>query len=516
MKRVKSVVCILLVLTMILSGCSGKKNEVETGSSNEGSNAKRENLVFAIYAEPKSLDPQHSNDLYSFAVQYQIFDTLIREEADGSLVPGLAESWDISEDGTEVIFHLKKDIKFHNGDIMTADDVAFSINEAIASSFTSRVTGSMDSAEKIDDLTVKLKLKHPYQPIEMCMCSANVSVVNKKVVEADRDGFGRNPVGTGPYKFVSWNSGEKIVLQRFDEYFRGPASIQDVTFRIIPDTSIGLVALENGEIDVLDNPPKIDKQNIINNEKLKYYETTQGNLTLLAFNNETGLFTNKKLRQAVSYAIDKEAIILGALEGQGVVIECPLTLDCFGYPEDFKGNGYDPEKAKKLLAEAGYPNGLTVKLQVIENSIYSKPTEVIQEQLRVVGINVELDIMERGAYLSDVYTDCKYDITVFGTASVVPDADAVMYPRFHGKMKGGGNNFYRCDIPELNELLEKGRISIDPVERKQIYYKAHEIIRDEAVMIPICNTIIAIAADKNLKGVNPNRIVKYHVYDYSW
>ena len=225
---------------------------------------------------------------------------------------------------------------------------------------------------------------------------------------------------------------------------------------------------------------------------------------------------NKLLRQAVSYAVDREAVIIGALEGAGTALEAPIPPVCFGFPEGFKNNPYDPEKAKQLLTEAGYPNGLKVNLIACESPIYAKPAEVIQENLRLIGIEADLDLMEVGAFLQDVYTDCKYEIDLSDISALVPDADFITYTRFHSTLVGGGQNFTRFKNAEMDEALETGRKSQSKEERIAAYLKVSEIVKEEAPLIPLLVALNMVAADKDLKGIKANTLEQYYVYDYSW
>lgn len=518
--KLKSIFCYLLIFVMVLTGCSGGGNNTssttdpaEKSNNNEGQAPQvKDSVVFSLNAEPSTLDPQKGNDLLTFMVHCQIFDTLIRENSDGTLVPGIADEWKISDDGKEIVFKLRNDVKFHNGDQMTADDVVYSFNRAINSTFTKRITGSMEKMEKIDDSNVKLILKYSYGPILDCIATSNMGIVSQKAVEANEEGFARNPVGTGAFKFVEWSNGEKIVFESFDDYYRGEAEIKNLTFKIISDKTSAAVALENGEVDVLLSPAEADRNNLIDNDNIKYYETESNSFYFVSFNNEEGLFSNKLLREAISYAVDRESLILGALEGNGAALESAIPTNCFGAPENFKGNPYDVEKAKALLAEAGYPDGLTLKIP----TLYLDPTEVLQDQLRQIGITAEIEQMERGAWLQDVYTDNKYDITVGSYSALVPDADQITYNRYHGDFVGGGNNMVRCNIPELNEALDLARTSQDTEVRKAEYTKACEILRDESVLIPLYSSMNGIAANKDLKGVRAHPVQRAYVYDYSW
>lgn len=510
-KSIIRILCCMLVLVMMLSGCGGGKSV-----TSEEPSEKRDDLNFAFIAESKELDPHKSSDTLTYIILLQVFDTLIKVEPDGSLSPALAEKWEISEDGKEILFTIRKDVKFHNGDLMTAEDVAFSLNRTIESAYTQKITGVMESAEVVDDSTVKLKLKHAYGPILYCISNPCVAIASKKAVEEKGDGFGRNPVGTGPYKFVEWVSGEKIVLERFDDYFKGPAAIKDVTFKFITDTTTAAIALEKGEIDILHNPAKSDRTAQIENKNLTYYETDSAYYYHISMNNKTGPFSDKRVREAVSYAIDREAIILGGLEGIGSPVEVPMPPAAFGYDPEFKNNPYDPEKAKALLAEAGYPNGFTAKFKINQAPMYSKPAEVIQEQLRKIGINAELELMERATYLDDVTKAFNYDISLYVITALLPDADYVCYTRLHSSMLGNGNNFTVTNIPELDEALEKGRISQNPDERLAAYKEVSQIVKDEVPLIPVMTGKYAIVANKDLKGVSSSTVDLHYVHDYSW
>lgn len=508
---------VLLILSVFLTGCGGDKPaDVDTpaeGSNEEG--AKKDTLNFGVGAEPTSLDGSQVNDLVAYAFVHQIYDYLIDYRTDGTLAPGLAESWDYSEDGTELTFHLRDDVKFHNGDIMTAEDVAFSLNNAIQSQHTARVTSVMDSAEVVDEKTVVLKLEHAFGPIEYCVASSQMGIINKAEYEKDPEGYGRNPIGTGPYEFVEWKSGDQITFKAFEDYYKGVADIKNLNMKIIIDKSTQTVALENGEIDILDTPQQADRLGLMENDDIEYYETEVASTVFVAFNNKDGRFADPKLRQAIAHAVDKESMILGAVEGVGSPIETPMAKDVFGWPEDFKNREYDIEKAKELLAEAGYPDGLSVVLKTQESPTYSKPTEVFQDQLRAIGIEAEIEKMERGAYLEAVNENQDYEISISALSVPYPDSD-YLYALFHSSMMGVGRNFFNANSPELDALLEEGRLSNDTERREEIYREVCEYFIDDPIMVPLYSYMTPIAADKNLKGVMANPTNRMFVYDYSW
>ena len=370
-KKSVLILSLLLIVIMVLSGCGGGDGAVDTDEP-----VVRDTLNFGLYGEPTTLDPHETGDDCSRTACYQIYDYLIREQPDNTLGPAMAESWEYSDDGTEITFKIREGVKFHNGDIMTAEDVAFSLNKAIASSFTSRVTTAMDYAEVIDDNRVLLKLKHSFGPIEQCLATAQMGIINKKAYEEDPEGYKRKPIGTGPYEFVEWKSGDEIRLKAFEDYYKGPAPIENVVIKIQPDPNTRVIALEKGETDFTIIVPVEDRVNIDENPNLTLYPYEGTAVTCIRFNNRDGIFADKKVRQAVAHAIDKEALILGVEDGYAFTLETPMTKAAFGWPEDFQNREYDIEKAKQLLAEAGYPDGFKTTITTSEIEDYRKRAEV--------------------------------------------------------------------------------------------------------------------------------------------
>ena len=478
--------------------------------------AARDNVIFSISSEPSALDPALTKDTITYMVIFQMFDTLVREDPDGSLVPGLAESWEVNDDSTELTFKIRKGVKFHNGETMTVQDVAYSMNRAIAAPATSAFTSTMDRMEVVDDDHVKLYLKEPYIAIISCLSNANLAIVSKKAAEEAGDKFARSPVGTGPYKYVSWSNGEKIVMERFDDYFRGPAPIKDLVFRIMSDKSTAAISLEKGEIDVLYYPSTSDRMHLMNLKNVKYQEGMASTLFYLAFNCRDGIFANEKLRQAVCYALDRESVILGGADGLGIPIEGCIPMSTQFYNESFEGYEYDLEKAKQLMAEAGYKDGLTVTIKSNQNSQYAKPSEVIQAQLNEIGIKANIELMERAAYLDETQVKCNYELTFYVITNSISDPDYICTRRFHTSMEGGGNNFTLHKIDGLDEIIDSARGDRDIESRRAKYEKVAEIIRDHAVIAPLYQGMTYIASNVDLKGVYTSPTERHYVYEYSW
>lgn len=504
-----------LAAMVSLAGCGSGTSSGQAASGEPA--AKKDSVNFRLNSEPVSLDPHNTSDTgISQNPQYQIFDSLTRMEQDGTLNMAIAESLTTSPDGLKLTAKIRPGVKFHNGDTVTADDVVFSLNRSMESKYNTVMTSCFDKAVKVDDSTVDILLKYDYAPADKCLACVQMAILPQKAVEADPEGFARNPVGTGPYKFVSWSSGDKIVLDAFDDYYRGAPTIKHLTFINIPDHSTALVSLEKGEIDVMINPNMSDRQSIVDNPNLVYHESPAAAYQLFTFNNEKGRFADRRLRQAVSMAIDREAILIGAKEGLGMTVEAAMLPILDEFPQDFKSDPYDPEAARQLVIDAGYPDGLTVKVPTIDAATYIKPTTMLQEMLRPIGINLEIEIMERGAWNQKVLVDTDYELCMWAVPISVLDADFAAYGPFYSGNRGGSGNFSNCNIPRIDELVQEGRITPPGPERNEIYKEFCEVIRDECVIVPFLAVNRELPARANLKGISANPTMRYYFFDAYW
>lgn len=480
--------------------------------------ASKDKLNVAYVAEPRSMDPHQSSDTLTWLTLFQVFDTLLRIEPDGKMVPWLAEAWEVIDGGKVALITIRQGVKFHNGNLMTAEDVAYSLNRSMANPATVKFTKVFEKAEAVNGKVVKLTLKAPYAPFLACLANPCMAIVSKAAAEQAGKDFAKAPVGTGGYKFVEWKSGDRIELTRFDDFWHGPVAIKDVTIRFITNTSTATISLEKGEVDFLFDVAHVDVPTIKNHKALTLLTGPGAGCYHITFNNgKESVFSNPKLREAVSYAIDREAFLYGGFDGNGFLNEFPASPIAFGYNPDFKQNPYDLEKAKALLAEAGYkPGQLSVRIRSNEHPIYAKPCEILQESLRSMGINATLDLLERATYLEEVTRKFNYDITIYQITASIPDCDYQMYTRLHGSMQGGGNNFSQTKDPELDALLDAARVSQDPEARKKMYTQAAERIKETSVFIPITYTRYNTAHNVKLKGPQFHVLNYFYFYDYSW
>lgn len=516
MKKVLSILlCAILVVTMF-TGCSKSQSQENSGDEANSSTPVKTDLVFGITSEPKSLTPYKMDDFTAFSLSYQIYNSLIELKSDGTLVPSLATSWEYENDGKDLVFHLREGVKFHNGEEMTSEDVAWSYNQAIKTPTTANSTSTFERMEVIDKYTVRLVQKQVFGPVESVIPFAHLRIVCKAADEADPDGFARNPIGTGPYKFVSWDIGDKITLKAFDEYWEGEPTIKDLTFKICLDTNTALVALENGEIDICDTIPNTQKETVESGGKLKWVTTPQAATYFLQLNTSNKPFDNKLVRQAIACAIDKESLVIGSLNGEGSVIEAMMSPSVGNYPKDFKSEfQYDPDRAKELLKEAGLPDGFKVEFSVMDDTRMLPAAEMIQEMLRQVGIDAYIEKYERGVWLEKVRNTHKYDMTLMNTSPVYPDGD-YLFPLYHSSFIPKMKNWGEVNDPELDALLEEGRSCTDEQQRKEIYRKVVEVMDKNMYAPPVYVPNQPYVINKDLKNVVPSSTRRLFVFDYSW
>ena len=478
----------------------------------------KDTLIYGVNAEPNSLDPAQTKDTVTHMMSLQIYDTLVGVDPKDytRYVPGLATEWKFSPDNKEVLFTIRKGVKFHNGDTMTTDDVLFSLNRSFKSSFSSGIRTSIKGFEKVDDDHIKLVLKYPYAPILEVMSNLTFGIASPRAIkecEAKGVNFARNPVGTGAYKFKQWKSGDQLVLERFDDYWNGPGAIKTVVYKLIPDAASGAIGLEDGSLDFYYIPAHTDYQNLESLENLTHITCPGIGVHHITFNTTDGIFKDKRLRQAVAYALNRDDMVIGGAEGYADVcnVLCPVSI--FGYDKDAKWYEQNLDKARQLLKEAGYPNGFDVVFSMQGSATYMNPAEVMQDQLRQIGINVTFDKMERATYLDVVAGKRKFVASLRMINASIRDADFILNRRVHSAMIGGGNNYSGYSNPNVDKWIEEARQISDPAVRMDLYRKVYAQLKEDVPLIPIYTDYQKFFFNKHLKGVYPHPVFRFPVHE---
>ena len=528
-KTWKKVIALSLVAAMAVSaaGCSksgqtsteggsaqteaGSKG-AEAGGSTGGSGEYKDTLVWAQGADVTSLDPHQGKETPAVEVTDQIFDTLtVVDAATGELQPQIAESWDQNSD-TSYTFHIRQGVKFHDGSEVKAEDVKFSLDRAINSAAVSYIVDFIDKVDVVDDYTVNVELKAPYAPALRNLSVPFAAIVPKAVVEADEEAFKLHPIGTGPYKFVEWKQGDSVTLERFDDYYAGPAETQKLVMKVIPEASQRTIALETGEVDLAYDLLPNDLEKVRSNSDLQLFEAPSLTCYYISMNMNKAPYDDQKVRDAVNYAIDRQLIIDTIASGSGEPADAIIAPAVFGYfsPGAYE---YDPEKAKSLLAEAGYPNGFETSIWVNDNQtrverseehtseLQSRPhiSYAVQAMLQDVGITCNIEVMEFGSFISRTSAG-EHDMGYFGWVTSTTDADYTYYSLEHSSQQGAAGNRSFIADPEVDKLIETGRTSADESVRLKAYEDLAVKLKEVNNNAPIYYSTITAGANAKVEG----------------
>ncbi|KKK36142.1 ABC transporter substrate-binding protein [Mesobacillus campisalis] len=495
MKAKKNIfLMLMLAFVLALAACSGgnsasnEEDDTKEGNTNEEAPAQEGGeLVFVTPSDAPTLDPHGMNDTATTNATTQIFDRLTEYAEDGSVVPSLAEEFNQVDDKTWE-FKLRQGVKFHDGSDFTAEAVKMSLERLIDPEFASPravVLNMITEVTVVDDHTVQLKTAEPFAPLPAHLAHNAGSIIAPSAIEEEKSGgkkVDENPVGTGPFKFESWNRGAEIKFVRNDDYWGEKAKLDSIVFKVIPEQATRVAMLETGEAHVmLVGSSDVTQVEGIEGVELDRVKGTR--MDYVGFNINKEPFDDVKVRQAVAMAINKEDIVNGILDGQGVAAVGPLAPTVVGNSQDLKPLDFDVEAAKKLLADAGLPDGFKTTLYVNEGSKErSDIAELVQAQLGEIGIEVSIETIEWGAFLEKTAAG-EHEMFVLGWTTVTGDADYGLYALFHSSMHGNPGNRSFYTNTKVDELLDKGRTATDQEERNAAYAEVSQILIDEAPMV---------------------------------
>lgn len=475
---------VLFIFSFLFAFCE-KKPDIKYPNS----------ITVGSLADAKRLLPIFASDSASADVSGWIFNGLTKYDKDINIVGDLAESWDITKGGLEIVFHLRRNVLWHDGVEFTADDVVFTYdtitNPNIPTPYSSNY-GPVKKVIALDKYTVKVVYKEAYAP---ALESWSMGILPKHILEGkdiSNDYYSRNPIGTGPYKFKEWITGHKIVLEAFDRYFEGRPNIDKFIFRVIPDTATMFLELKSGGIDFMGlTPPqyKLQANKSSFNKVFQKFRYPAFGYTYLGYNLLDPRFADKRVRKAITYAINKKEIISGVLLGYGTPCTGPFPPESWAYNKDVKDYEYSPEKAKKLLENAGWKlgksgfvekDGIPFRFTILinqGNEARIKTAQIIKENLKKIGIDVNIKVLEWQAMLHDFIDKKRFEAVILGWAL---SRDPDIYDIWHSsKTKEGEFNFISYRNREVDELLIQGRKTFDKEKRKRIYHRIHEILADE-------------------------------------
>ncbi len=460
-------------------------------------------LVIGQVAEPKSLDPQADTAVNDFRILGNLYDGLVRYKS-GTLEvePALAESWEISDDGKTYTFHLRHGVKFHDGTPFNAEAVKFNFDRMLVEDSPYHDTGpfplafffsAIEKTEVVDEYTVRFHLKEPYSPLLANLAYPPGMIVSPAGVKKYGKDFGRHPVGTGPFKFEEWDANRKVVLTANPDYWDGAPKLKAAVFRPITDANTRSIEMLSGGLDLMVEVPPDTLKKFESDPTYHVYSQTGPHVWFLILNTREGPFKDKRVRQAVNYAINKKALVKEVLQGTAAVADSPIApAFAWAYDDSLKPYPYDPDKARKLIKEAGY-DGATLTFYVTESgSGMLSPVAMataIQADLAKVGLKVKIQTYEWNTYLDKVNAglEGKADMAEMAWMTNSPDTLPYLTLRSDAVPEKGGFNSGYYSNPEVDKLLEKARRISDRGERAKLYKKMQEIVYKDAPWAFIAN-----------------------------
>lgn len=515
MKRFLSLLLAAALTAGILAGCSNSTPGEEGGKKEEGGKTK-DTLVVAQNADIYSMDPQLKQDTQSGRIKTLVFETLVGTDSENNIVPSIAKSWEYIDD-TTIHFVINDGITFHNGDPLTMEDILFSFQRGENAPQTSAKMDPIDipNCKAIDDNTFEMKLKYPFGAILLNLSDTSCSIVDKSYVEEVGDeAFAQKPIGTGPYVFDNWVSGDRCELKAYDQYWGDKPSIPNITFRVITEGANRAIELETGGVDVaLDILPG-DVERISGNPDLVLQRGSNYSVTYMAMNESKKPFDDVRVRQAINLALDLPSIVDAVYQGTGSVGRGPLTESVWGFDKSLKAPEQNIEKAKQLLAEAGYADGFTTAILTSDDQQRMDFCEIAQNQLAEIGITCEVKIMEWGAYLDAIFAG-EHEMTVLGY-SYGADPYTGMFNLFSSQCFGPDGNISWYANEEVDALFEKVKVETDDDKRRQMVEQLQQIVTEDAVWVNIWQGENINGTVKGLQGFENRGDGLYRFMDMSF
>lgn len=502
--KLKFIFLLLTVFTLsiALSACQGDMKEEkvsETPTTDDNISLEPTyggSIVVGILQDLDSLDPHKAVAAGTKEVLFNIFEGLVKPDVDGNLVPAVASKFDISKDGKVYTFTLRDGIKFHNGELVTVEDLIYSVKRCAGlldktdtSIIVESALSNVSDVVRVDDKNIEIVLKEPDTEL--------LGYLTFAIIPEGYEKEDTNPIGTGPFKFESYTPLESLVVIKNEEYYdEKKPYLDEVTFKIVSNTDSAFLELKSGAIDIF---PYLTNDQA--NQLSDTFNIEVGNMNLvqaLFLNNAVEPFNNEKVRQALNYAVDKQAILDMVAGGKGNIISTNM-FHAFSkyYEEDLdKVYSYDVAKAKELLAEAGYPDGFDMTITVPSNYQYHVDTaQVLVEQLKAIGINANIQLVEWASWLSDVYTNRDYQSTIIGLDAKLAPRDVL--ERFSST---ASNNFVNYSNTEYDRILKEAIKTTKDEEKVKLYKELETLLTNDGAAVYLQDPPLLVAVNKELSG----------------
>lgn len=519
----KKVTAMLLAASMVLSlaGCSQKAKEAPAGTGSGNSAAATEapaadrkvkdEIVFAQSSDLTTMNPYIGTQERAYSLTNHMYDTLLVYDSEMNMSCSLAESYEWVDDLTLQI-NLVHDVKFHNGDPLTAEDVIFTFEKRAERGSAFKNYIDVPNMQAKDDFTVIVPFTSPHPSFIYQLTDPAFGIVPKKYFESvGEEGFAKAPIGSGPYKLKDYVTGDYYTLERFDDYWGGPAKTKYLTMKIVPEAGQRTIMLETGEIDVAYEIPYVDATKIQDNDDLQFLSTPSMKIIMFYLNTQSATPVNdSRVRQAIEYAIDKEAIVQAVCYGYGSVAYAIVPDSVSEYKEVREPHVYDLEKAKALMKEAGCEDGFTMELWTSSVQTNTEICQVVQEQLAAINIKAEISVQDANTIDTRIDAGDEFGMELHFYSCNSGHAE---YTLSNILPTGMMRNDCRFSNAEYDKTYEEWLVTTDEAKREELLTTMYEIQNQETPVVPLYNEVKILGATKNLDGFKLSRIGAHQYQD---
>ncbi|MHB1653681.1 MAG: ABC transporter substrate-binding protein [Desulfitobacteriaceae bacterium] len=498
-----------LLLTM-LAGCG------QPAAQNAGGAAKGKVISIGMSYDMSNLDPATLTSVTDGQIAYNLYDSLVFNNIQtGKLEGGLAETYNISSDGKVYTFNLRKGVKFQKGyGEMTADDVKFSFDRILDPKTGARnrvMLSSIQEVKVLDPYKVEIDLKNPDPMFLNNLSDYWTGIISKKAIQEKGKKFSQDPIGTGPFQFDHWTAATETVLVKNPDWYRGGVKLDKVRFVPIPEASTMYLAFEKGDVDVIQvTDPERLAQYSKDTAKYQISQVPGYIVRFIGMNNKMKPFDDVRVRQALEYGFDRDTLLKTVLANLSTPATGPLPSNVFGYDGNVTKYPYDPDKAKELLKEAGYPNGFTTSMLIPNIDRFIKPATAFQADMKKIGVTVNISVMETAAYLAKVREGNTPLFSHSKNESAVPDL--VLQQLFDSRSLPPGDNLTKYTNPQVDQWIREAAVTLDENKRKALFSKIQKQIADDASYLFIDHEDYIFALNKRVQGFVSTPLRSLQVY----
>ncbi|WP_285767357.1 glutathione ABC transporter substrate-binding protein [Peribacillus sp. SI8-4] len=493
---------LVLFFAILMTGCSSNNDVSKTASDSSSAAKEGGTLVIARLSDAENLDQQFMSTINAASVtHHKIYEGLVQRDKNGDIQPMLAKSWKQIDDTTWE-FKLREDVTFHDGTPFNADAVKKTFDRLLDPAVASPrafVFEMVQEVKPVDEYTVQFKLKEPFSPLLSILANHEGGIISPKTIEKYGKKIIQEPSGTGPFVFDTWSPGQEITLVKNKAYWGNEPKVDKVIFKVVPEDSTRISMIETGEAQIAEPLPIAVMDQVESSAAMDVYRSEGYGTEYLGFNVKNEPFNDVRVRKAIAHATEMDSIIKGVFNNVGVKANSLMGSKVFGYDASLEAYDYNLKEAKKLMAEAGYSKGLNATILTMDSKERVNLAEVLQSQLKGIGINLKVQVMEYGSFVEQVNKG-QSEMFIISWRNATGDADYNQYNLFHTNSQGAAGNTFFYSNQKVDNLIDAARKEKVEEKRKELYAEAQEIEMADTPYIPVRVIENMAAVAKDVKG----------------